>query len=524
MPASRIYRSPFPDPDVPAQDLVAFTLGRADRWPDRIALVDGTSGDSVTHGQLVAAVDRARRRLTALGVGPGTRVGLSAANQPAWVVAFYGVLAAGATVVPLNPALTSTEVRHLLGLVRPAAVIADPQGLPAVTAAVEAGVPPAVLALHEVAGGPRPQGADGAEVAGDPEAPLGAAGPRDVAVVAFSSGTTGGAKGVQLTHGNLVANLVQHEPVYHVGPDDVVLAAMPLFHIYGLSIVLGYALSHGATVVTMPRFDLDAYCRLVREHGVTWLHLVPPMVLGLTRRAGRDDLSSVRHAVSGAAPLDAGVAARAGALLGCTVGQGYGMTEASPGVTWVPDDGSVPCGQGSVGLLVPGTEARLVDPATGRDTEGQGELWVRGPQVMAGYLDDPAATAAVLTEDGWLRTGDVLRVDADGVWWVVDRIKELIKYKGWHVAPAELEAVLLEHPSVADAAVAGVADPEAGEVPVAWVVARTPVDPADLLAWVAARVAPYKKVRRVHVVDRIPRSPAGKVLRRMLAEPPGQPG
>jgi acyl-CoA synthetase (AMP-forming)/AMP-acid ligase II len=322
----------------------------------------------------------------------------------------------------------------------------------------------------------------------------------------------------------LIANMVQHEPVYHVGPGDVFLAPMPLFHIYGMSIVLGYGLRHGATVVTMPRFDLDTYCGLVAEHRVTWLHVVPPIVLGLTRRQGRDDFSSVRHAVSGAAPLDAALAARAGALLGCAIGQGYGMTEASPGVTWVPDDGSVPCPLGSVGVLVPGTEARLVDPATGLDAEGPGELWIRGPQVMAGYLDDPAATAATLTEDGWMRTGDVMRLGDDGVWWVVDRIKELIKFKGWQVAPAELEAVLLEHPAVEDAAVAGVADPDAGEVPVAWVVTHGQVDPQDLVAWVAGRVAPYKKVRRVHVVDAVPRSPSGKVLRRSLVEPTRLPG
>lgn len=518
----RIYRSPYPDPVIPAVDLASFTLRGAARWPERAALVDGATGATWRYGQLLAGVSRARQLLVDLGVLPGAPVVLSAANQPAWVVAFYAALSAGATVVPLNPALTAAELRPMLALARPDFVIADPAGRPSLAEAVGMGSPAALVALCDLV--PDVPGAPAAADASVPGPGPRPPGPPRPAVLAFSSGTTGRAKAVQLSQANLVATLVQHEPVYHVGAGDVLLAPMPLFHIYGLSIVLGYALRHGATVVTMPRFDLETYCRLAGQHGATWLHLVPPMVLGLTRRGTRDGLGSVRHAVCGAAPLDASLAEEAGALLGCAVGQGYGMTEASPGVTWVPDDGSVPCPQGSVGVLVPGTEARLVDPSTGQDAGDTGELWIRGPQVMAGYLGDPAATAQVLTDDGWLRTGDVLRVDGTGVWWVVDRIKELIKFKGWQVAPAELEAVLLEHPAVVDAAVAGVADAEAGEVPVAWVVTRRPTGPEDLLAWVAGRVAPHKKVRRVHFVDRLPRSPSGKLLRRTLVEPSRPPG
>lgn len=529
-----IARSRYPDPLVPQEDLAEFTLSQAGCWPHRTALIDGATGASWTYQELVAGVRLAASRFAALDLGANSRVGLAAANQPAWAVAFYGGLAAGATVVPLNPALRPAELRRLLAVSRPKAVVADPSALPALSEALAPpGVPavpggPALVTLSALvseqfdpaSGEPDParDGRSGEEV---PEVSRASPDPASVAVLAFSSGTTGPVKGVRLTHANLVSAVVQHEPVYHVGPGDVFLAAMPLFHIYGMSIVLGYGLRHGATVVTMPRFDIDTYCSLVGEHRVTWLHLVPPMAHALaTRPAGRDDLSSVRHAVCGAAPLDAGVAAEVSAVLGCEVGQGYGMTEASPGVTWVPDDGSVRCPPGSVGVLVPGTEARLVDPVTGAGAGDAGELWVRGPQVMSGYLDDPEATAAALTPDGWLRTGDVLRVDGDGVWWVVDRLKELIKVKGWQVAPAELEALLLEHPDVADAAVAGRLDPESGEVPVAWVVSRRPVGRVELMAWLAERVAPYKRVRRVHLVDSIPRSPSGKVLRRDLVEPP----
>jgi acyl-CoA synthetase (AMP-forming)/AMP-acid ligase II len=320
-----------------------------------------------------------------------------------------------------------------------------------------------------------------------------------------------------LTHRNLVATLRQHEGIYHVGPDDVLLAALPFFHIYGLSIVLGYGLRHGATIVTLPRFDPRRWLSLIETQRVTWLHVAPPMVLLLTSpEAATADLTSLRHVVSGAAPLDRALTARAEATIGCLIGQGYGMTEASPGVTWTPDDGSVDCPPGSVGVLVAGTEARVVDPTTGADTDAAGELWVRGPQIMAGYLDDPSASSATIVEGGWMRTGDIVEVDGVGVLRVVDRLKELIKYKGYQVAPAELEAVLLEHPAVADAAVVGVPDLAAGEIPKAFVVLAGPARCDDLLAWVAARVAPYKRIRLLEVIDTIPRSVSGKILRKQL--------
>lgn len=521
MEGSAVHRSRYPDPVVPEQALPAYVLEHAARWPDRPALVDGSDGATLTYRQLVRAVGAVAMRLSGAGVVPGDAVALWAPNQPSWAAAFYGTLAAGAAAVPLNALLTTAEARSLVAASGARVLVTGgPVGGPGtgpIGRTAEAGLPPdwpvTTLSLDALTVPAAPTG--GPEDEAGPCPPPSSGGDA-TAVVAFSSGTTGLPKGVRLTHRNLVATLVQHEPIYRVGPGDVVVGALPFCHIYGLSMILGYALRHGATVVTMPRFDLARYLALVAEHRATWLHLVPPLALALTSPAAAGaDLSSVRHAVSGAAPLDPALAARTAAALGCSLGQGYGMTEASPGVTWVPDDGSVDCPPGSVGVLVPGTEARVVDPGSGEDTDGPGELWVRGPQVMAGYLGEPAGTDA-LTADGWLRTGDVVRVDEHGVFWVVDRLKELIKYKGWQVAPAELEAVLRDHPAVADAAVAGLPDPEAGELPVAWVEACGPVEPAELVAWVADRVAPYKKVRRVQLVERIPRSPSGKVLRRQL--------
>ena len=496
-----IHTSPYPEPVIPDVDLPAYVLEHVGRWAADPAVTDGVSGETVSYGELSGLVGEVGGRLVGRGIQAGDTVALMSPNQPWWAVAFYAVLAAGAVLTPVNPALTEREVIAQLRNSRARLLIAD------VTVIAKAGAVAAACGIDVVAIGDLNRGR---------RRPLPVVDPSSTAVVAYSSGTTGVAKGVLLTHRNLVSNLAQHEAVYHVAHDDVVLAALPLFHIYGMTIIMGYALRHGATIVTLPRFSLERYVATVAQKRVTWLHLAPPMVLALSGPGAEDaDLSSVRRAVSGAAPLDAALAARGHARLGCVIGQGYGMTEASPGVTFVPDDDPQSCPPGSVGVLIPGTEARLVDPATGRDADEEGELWVRGPQVMAGYLDNPEATAASLVDGGWLRTGDLVRVDG-GMWTVTDRLKELIKYKGYQVAPAELESVLLEHPAIADAAVIGVPDTEAGEIPKAFVVAGGVLSAEEVMAWVAGRVAPYKKVRAVELVDAIPKSPSGKILRRVL--------
>jgi acyl-CoA synthetase (AMP-forming)/AMP-acid ligase II len=327
-----------------------------------------------------------------------------------------------------------------------------------------------------------------------------------------------------LTHRNLVAMQMQMAPVEGTSDRDVAVAVLPFFHIYGLSVILLLALYRGATLVVFPRFEMDSFLAAIERHRVTRLHLVPPLILRLARepRLGDFDLSSVRVVVSGAAPLAPELAAELGARLGgCLVKQGYGMTELSPGGHMHAEDGTLPP-PGSVGVLHPNTECRLVDPATGADVpDGEpGEIWYRGPQVMKGYLGRPDETAAMITAAGWLRTGDIGRIGAGGQLYVVDRLKELIKYKGFQVAPAELEALLLTHPGVADVAVVRKADADAGEIPKAFVV-RRPGDAttaAELMAFVADRVAGYKKVREVEFVEEIPKSPSGKILRRMLVE------
>jgi acyl-CoA synthetase (AMP-forming)/AMP-acid ligase II len=344
----------------------------------------------------------------------------------------------------------------------------------------------------------------------------------DIAAILYSSGTTGLSKGVMLSHRNLVANMVQSEAVLALSSDDVVIAVLPFFHVYGLSVIMNLGLLAGATLVTMPRFELEQFLDLLERHEVTRAYVVPPIALALAKHPAVDgrDLSALRHILSGAAPLGAELAEDVAQRIGCPVSQGYGMTEMSP-VTHTAPPFSAAQKPGSVGPPLPGTECRLVDPDTGEDAPPgeRGELWMRGPQVMRGYLNNPQATAAMIDDDGWLHSGDVAIVDEDGWFAIVDRVKELIKYKGFQVAPAELEAILIAHPQVADCAVIGVPDDEAGELPKAFIVpASDDLDGDALTTFVAEQVAPHKRIRAIELVSEIPKSPSGKILRRLLRD------
>jgi acyl-CoA synthetase (AMP-forming)/AMP-acid ligase II len=358
----------------------------------------------------------------------------------------------------------------------------------------------------------------------------------DLVTLPYSSGTTGLPKGVMLSHRNLVANVAQTRKLIDLQPDERIIAVLPFFHIYGLTVLMNQGLQWGATVVTLPRFDLEDFLRTIQDHKITRAFVAPPILVAFAKHPLVDqyDLSSLKSILSGAAPLDESLAKaveqrlRKGADTGVTVAQGYGMTELSPVSHTTPDPGLEPPGseghevpKGSVGYAIPNTECRLVDPGTGEDAaEGErGELWIRGPQVMRGYLNNETATAETVDTDGWLHTGDVAIVDEHGVYTVVDRVKELIKYKGYQVAPAELEAVLLGHPEIADAAVIGVPEKESGEeLPKAFVV-RTPgseLSEDAVIAYMTERVAPHKKIRFVEFIDAVPKSAAGKILRKDL--------
>jgi len=356
----------------------------------------------------------------------------------------------------------------------------------------------------------------------DGEVPAVAIDPRnDLVALPYSSGTTGLAKGVMLTHRNLVANMCQMDGLDYFHQDDILLCVLPLFHIYGLVVVLNMGLHLGATIVMMPRFDLDQFLGLIQKYRVTLSHIVPPIVLKLAKDPVVDnyDLSSLKTIFSGAAPLGPELTRDCIKRIGCSVRQGYGMTETSPVTHSSPAD-PTKTKLGSVGPPAPNTECKLVDPVTGEELGPleEGEVCVRGPQIMRGYLNNPEATAHTIDADEWLHTGDIGYADEDGHCFIVDRVKELIKYKGFQVAPAELEAILLTHPSVADTAVIPCPDDEAGEVPKAFVVLKQDVSAEELMRFVAEQVAPHKKIREVEFIEQIPKSLSGKILRRVLVE------
>ena len=482
---------------------------------DKPALVDGPTGRTLSYRQLAEAVRRVAAGLAARGFGKGDVLALSSPNLPEYAVAMYGAMAAGGVVTGASPLLTAGELAGQLADAGASVLVTVPPFLDTAREAADRAGVPEVLVFGEAegaipfaslltAGGAPP------DVRIDPA--------NDLAALPYSSGTTGLPKGVELTHANLVAQTRQVLAQMGLSEDDVVVGVAPFFHAIGQNIILPSSLRAGATLVTMPRFDLAGFLGLIQEHRATFSIVVPPIVLALAGHpmVADYDLSSLRLLGCGAAPLGADVEQRCADRLGCPVIQGFGMTEGTAALAIVPPDAPRP---GSAGRLLPGTEARIVDPAGGDLGPGRtGELWLRGPQVMRGYRNRPEAPAATLAPGGWLRTGDLCYVDADGYLFVVDRLKELIKYKGAQVAPAQLEALLCAHPAVADAAVVPRPDPEAGEVPVAHVATRSQVSAAELQAWVADRVAPFKRLRGVRFVGQVPRSPTGKLLRRLLVE------
>jgi 4-coumarate--CoA ligase len=515
---TRVFRSPLPDVVIPDSALTPYVFRHADRLGDRVALVDGPTGRSYTYAELYGASRKVAGGLVADGLERGDVVAVLSPNIPEYAIVFHGVALAGGTVTPINPTYTVGEIVHQLRDSGARYLVTIPHFMEqASTASGEAGVG-TIFVLGESVAGTR---SFFELLAADPIDQVEIEPADHVVVLPYSSGTTGLPKGVELTHRNLVANLAQTEPMASTNEQDVVLAVLPFFHIYGLQVLMNGVLFHGARSVTMPRFDLADFLGTIQGHGVTRVAAVPPIVLALAKHPMVDDydLSSLVQVGSGAAPLSADVQADAARRTGAEVMQGYGLTETSP-VTHTALPGQAR--SGSIGVLIPNTEARVVDPETQEDlgVDATGELWLRGPQVMKGYLNNADATSASIDDDGWFHTGDIGRVDADGHWYITDRLKELIKYKGFQVAPAELEAVLLTHSGIADAAVIGVPDEEAGEVPKAFVV-RAPgatLDEADVLMHVAASLAPYKQVRHVEFVEEIPKALSGKILRRVLRE------
>ncbi len=503
-----------PAPEIPDIDLATFTLAGAAEFGDRPALVDGPTGRTIGFAEFAGMVEALAGALAARGIGRGDVVAIYMPNLPEYAVVFHGVLRANATNTTANPLYTESELGHQLTDSGAKMIFTiQPFLETARKAAGHAGVSDIVV-VGAAEGGETTLSDLLAEGLEPPEIEIDPA--TDLAALPYSSGTTGLPKGVMLTHRNLIANVLQTDTVFEIGPDDVLIGVLPFFHIYGQTVIMNLGLRKGAAIVTMPRFDLDQFLALIEEHGVTLANVVPPIALALAKHPAIDgaDLSSLRVVMSGAAPLGAELSEAVASRLGVPTVQGYGMTETSP-VTHVSPIEPERIKPGTIGFPVPGTETRVVDPET-REEGTRGELLIRGPQVMVGYLNNEEATRHTIDEDGWLHTGDVAEVDEDGYFAIVDRLKELIKYKGFQVPPAELEAILITHPAVADCAVIGVPDEEAGELPKAFVVCSEEVADEEILAYVAEQVSPQKKIRILERIEEIPKSASGKILRRQL--------
>ncbi|MBT6059534.1 MAG: AMP-binding protein, partial [Gammaproteobacteria bacterium] len=344
---------------------------------------------------------------------------------------------------------------------------------------------------------------------------------KDLVALPYSSGTTGLSKGVMLTHENLIANMVLSCQPNPVDETDSMIGVLPFFHIYGMVLILNLAIYRGATLVTMPRFELEHFLQMVQDYKITCLNLVPPIVLALAKHplVENYDLSSVRIIGCGAAPLGVETEQACAARLDCKIHQGYGLTEVAGASHVNPADG-ISNKPGAVGPVLPNTASKIVDPETGEQlgANQRGEVLIAGPHVMPGYLNNEEATRNCIDDEGWFHTGDIGYADDDGCFYIVDRVKELIKYKGYQVAPAELEALLVSHSAIADAAVIPSPDEEAGEIPKAFVVLKEEISPEEIMKFIADQVAPHKKIRKLDIVDEIPKAASGKILRRVLVE------
>lgn len=499
-----LFTSPLPD--VPLRDvtITEALFAGLEKAPARVVMIDGPTGAQWTGAELMRQIKALAGGLTARGFGAGHRVALMAPNCPEFAVVFHGVAWAGGTITTLNPTYTASEIRHQLTdsaaevlFTIPAFETVAREGM------VGTGCQHLVL-MGDWLGEPML-----AQVPVDLD--------DHIVVLPYSSGTTGLPKGVMLSHRNLVVNVDQGLAVIKILPDETLVAFLPFFHIYGMNVMMNTHLVAGARLICMPRFDLPSFLGFVQDYKVRMVMAVPPVANALAKHPLVDqyDISSLKVIVSAAAPLGAELSNACAARTGALTMQGYGMTELSPISHFSNEERAKP---GAVGVTVPNTVCKIVGPEGGAlGVDQEGELWIKGPQVMKGYLNSPDSTAWAMV-DGWLRTGDIASFDADGQLFIRDRLKELIKVKGFQVAPAEVEAVLQSYPGVMDAAVIGVPDDEAGEVPMAFVVVTDGVEVAGIAAFLRGQLAAYKQPKVIEIIEAVPKSASGKILRRLLKD------
>ncbi|EDO46794.1 predicted protein [Nematostella vectensis] len=520
-----VLHSGFKDVVVPSDihSFPRYVLKHMESYGEETAMVDSTSGRSYTYNKLTEMIKKCGSALIRQGLQTKDMVAVLLPNMPEYPIVFYGVTSVGGIVTTINPAYTTDEIIYQLKdsgakylvtvpqLAQKAKQAADQAGVKRIyTFGYVDGCKSLFDLLHEDDGGSYPVS-------------VSVNWKEDVVCLPYSSGTTGLPKGVMLTHYNLIHHAAMFSNDDVMSSEDLItLGLLPMFHSYGLSILMGVCLIKGASVICMTQFEPTHFLEAIQKFKITMLPVVPPIVLFLAKHplVEKYNLMSIKQVTSGAAPLGA---EQINALMTrmpwiTILRQGYGLTETSPAVTTSPLG---KCKPGSVGVLLPGLKAKVIDLKTGAllPPNQDGEICVAGPTIMKGYYNNPEATAKTIDCEGWLHTGDVGHYDNEGHFYVVDRIKELIKYKGFQVPPAELEALLLSHPKITDAAVIGVPDDEAGELPKALVVTSGAITASEVQRFVAERVASHKRLRGgVEIVQSVPKNASGKILRRQLRE------
>lgn len=518
------FYSTYPDVEIPECSVYDYIFSslKADEL-DLVAVVDGPQ--KMTYAELRRSIDALAGALDNRGVRSGDVVALHAPNSIGFMVAFHAVLRLGATVTTLNVLYSPAEIANQINDAQAKLYLTTSMLLPnALKGLEEAGLSRDHVILLDQAENYVSIAELIQQSRRPPEVVFDSA--THLAVLPYSSGTTGKAKGVMLSHLNLVANIAQTDPMLPKYENKAVLAVLPFFHIYGMNIIMNLTLQQRGKLVILSKFDLKPCLELIQNERCATLYIAPPIAVALTKYPLLKDydLSSVRLIVCGAAPMDEGLGTTLVERIPALLLQGFGMTELAP-VSHVTPLNQPDIPVGSVGFAIPNICFKVIDPQTGKEIEGgshersqPGEMLVKGPNVMLGYLNNQEATDETITADGYLHTGDIVEVGAYGEVYVVDRLKELIKYKGYQVAPAELEALLLTHPDIYDAAVVAYPDEDAGEVPRAFIVRQpgSDLDQKQVTAFVTERVAAHKRIRIVEFIEAIPKSLQGKILRKEL--------